>query len=479
MRGARANDYWKIVYNQTQKFPNYLKSLSFIDSGGTKIINFNPGISVLCGLNGAGKSSIISSVKHVLGVYDDSIISRNKFLESVSAEVIINKASYNVNTEFTAVQAGLNSDLIKYIDSDQALDCIKYWEQTNLDELLESVEENTFSPDQLQELSEIVGKSYTACTSYELSEEEDGFLPVFFRVGEGGVEYDSTGMGLGEHFLIRMYYILSNASQNSIIIIEEPETYISVPSQEKLMNFLAKVIVKRNLSLIVSTHSPHIINMINNSHISVLSRFNNRTCVYNPEQRVKTEGLLGLDVKENEYKTATIFTEDYAARVFLNLILSEELPSVNKSIDLVSVSGESEITARLSFPDRDYMSHLFVGVYDGDIAESDALSTVQSKVKWPYLFLPVRDCVEKEMMQFLSNENNVDKLSDTIGKSSEHLFAILSRRNGEDHHDWLPNVSGDLGIKSEDFIGAFYSVWKEQNIEAIDAFVNKLKSVID
>ena len=133
---------------------------------------------------------------------------------------------------------------------------MKYWEQSNTEELLEAEEPYKFSKAQVEELSELVGKEYLSWSSYEISDQEKTFVPVFFKISESEkqIEYDSTGMGIGEHFIVYMYYILEKLDNNTILIIEEPESYISVLSQRHFMNYLAKIISDKKISVVITSH---------------------------------------------------------------------------------------------------------------------------------------------------------------------------------------------------------------------------------
>lgn len=238
MREAKANDYWRHVYEYSEKkmYKNYISKLTFNNCNGfTGEVALTPGITILCGLNGVGKSSLIASIKAALGSADGSIVSKNKFTDKITAKVVVEGKEVDE----------INSDKISicYIDSDQSINCLKYWEQSNVEELLEQEEPFEFPQQKLKELSEIVGKEYLSCKSYEISDQENTFIPVFFDVTESEkkINYNSTGMGIGEHFIIYMYYILDRLSENSILIIEEPESYISVLSQRHFMNYILKL----------------------------------------------------------------------------------------------------------------------------------------------------------------------------------------------------------------------------------------------
>ena len=66
MRKAKETDYWDRAYKR-----KYLNSVSGVELNGLndlQEISFSDGITAICGLNGAGKSTVIAAVKDILGV---------------------------------------------------------------------------------------------------------------------------------------------------------------------------------------------------------------------------------------------------------------------------------------------------------------------------------------------------------------------------------------------------------------------------
>jgi predicted ATPase len=481
MRSAEVNGYWKNVYKDSRRYCNYIKEVSFLDDKDNVFsIELSPGITAICGLNGAGKSSFIASIKELLGLSAPSIISKKKIKNQVSAKIIIERTSCDITIDNNAASCGLLPELCKYIDSDLAIAALKYWDQQNIEELLDGIEGNHFSPDQIKTISGLVGKNYTECISYEIDElveegEEDrrqSYMPVFFKVKNESIEYDSRGMGIGEHFILYVFYILEAIKENSILIIEEPESYISVLSQQRLADYIAKIISEKKISVIITTHSPHILKRISADHVRIISNRAGRIEMLIPRDIKEAKQHLGIEYYKTESNIATLFVEDNIARIFVNSILKEEDPLLENSVDIVYAGGHANITARLMFDDREYMSHRFVGIYDDDVKEKEDFKS--DDLKWPYLFLPVKDCVEKEIQLFLSKKCNEEKLCNKLGVSTSTFSFVLSKREGEDHHDWFMNICKDLDIKYEVFVDAFYGIWKETHMEIISSFVSNL-----
>lgn len=483
MRNAKAMDYWRHVYQYSENnmYKNYISKLIFTDCNGfTGEVKLSPGITVLCGLNGVGKSSLIANIKTSLSLSDTSIVSKNKFINKVAAKIIID------NEEFDEFPSGKENVTICYIDSDQSIECLKYWEQSNVEELLEAEEPFEFNSDQLEELSQLVGKEYLSCTSYEISDQGKAFVPVFFNISESEkqIEYNSTGVGIGEHFAIYMFYILERLEKNSILIIEEPESYISVLSQRHLMNYIAKISSDKKISVILTSHSPHIINMVRKDNIRLLIKLNGEMDIYTPSDQCEAANVLGIEYKKIENiiecknTIATIFVEDYAARIFLEHLLDIELPYIRNNVDIVSVNGESDITKRLEFDDKEHMVHKLIGIYDADLQNTPGETTIRSKVKWPILFLPIENCVEIDIFNYLKTSDNIKTFSTALCINETNFKAMLSKTAHDNPHDKFPNICKYLSISKEQFITAFCSCWRNQNDEKIEAFKKELNTIL-
>ena len=275
--------------------------------------------------------------------------------------------------------------------------------------------------------------------------------------------------------MLYMYYLLKKSiSKDAYIIIEEPESYISIMSQQKIMDFIAKMINEHRISVVITTHSPHIMKNIRNENTLIVCNLHGNMHII-PGDTADPEKHLGIVNRLKPQKIATLFVEDYVARIFLEIMLKDEAPAIFNQVDIVSVDGESGITKRISFDDSKYMDYKFIGIYDGDMRER--LDT--SGLKWPYYYLPVVDCVEKEIYDYVYNETNLRKVADILS-ISETAFAInISKYIGEDHHDWFLDICKEMNVEHKDFIKAFYSQWKNENNELISEFIQFIIKVIN
>lgn len=66
MRSAKVQDYWRRAYKREYK--NSILTLDLKGLNNLAEIELSKGVVAFCGLNGAGKSTIISAIKDLVGL---------------------------------------------------------------------------------------------------------------------------------------------------------------------------------------------------------------------------------------------------------------------------------------------------------------------------------------------------------------------------------------------------------------------------
>lgn len=470
MRSAKAQDYWRTVYQRSYA-GNFLEfDLNGLNNIGK--ISVPNGIFAICGLNGAGKSTIISAVKDVLGIPLSDYDFHRLGGKTVSA-VFANKEG-QIQCENTEgkrlIDQGWELDKIHFLDCARNSTIQDFLiSQPDLEELLNQFEEYEFTSDEVQELNNIVGKHYDFC-GFRILEEIDahGNMP-YYRVSVGDVDYDSRGMGTGEHFLLYLFGSIKNLEKGSILIVEEPETYISISSQERLLNYLAKQIAEKGITVILTTHSPYILKQIKNENIRMVSRLNNMVNVSTPSESFSAEDILGM----RSINKGTFFVEDRVASDFLSVCLEDCAPILLREYTIDIVDGESKISDRLKFPRSDKIKYNFVGIYDGDMR--DRLDS--TGLCWGYCFLPGEEPIEVAFQRFAEQQVGIEWLSGFLGIDRSALFTCISSLTGTDYHDWFEELRKLLSVDGKTLVRAFYTGMKG-TIFDIDAFLAELKQCL-
>lgn len=471
MRKAKETDYWDKVYKR--KYSSNLLSVELNGLNNLQEISFSNGITAICGLNGAGKSTIIAAVKDLLGL-NLSESDRHKLKSAtVNGQVECDNKKIdcsNCNGK-RLCDAGYDLDNIKYLDCDENIQIQEFnIGQANFEELLEQNEEYELSPEQVDDICYLTGKRYQSCKIWELEDiEEIGTVP-FFKVSIDEMEYDSRSMGRGEHFLFYLFWYINKCNSGTIVIIEEPETYISICSQIHFSNYLGKQIAEKGIQIIVTTHSPFLLEHIRNSNIRIVSRMGNIAMITKPDDDMMAEDILGI----TQSYAGTLFVEDRVAYDYLSIILEDKAPYILKKYTIdIAEGGEKSITSRLEFPSSDKIKYNFIGIYDGDMRER--LDT--SKLNWKWLFLPGNKALEELFREYLHVPENIEKFCGVVGKEKQQIITMLATIDGNDYHDWFEELRKFLGIDGKMLVRNFYRIMREMDKE-IEEFITELKKNI-
>lgn len=70
-----------------------------------------------------------------------------------------------------------------------------------------------------------------------------------------------TELSSGEqHEVVLLSELLFKATENSLVLIDEPEISLHVVWQKEFLNDIKEIIVLKNIDIVIATHSPQIIN---------------------------------------------------------------------------------------------------------------------------------------------------------------------------------------------------------------------------
>ncbi len=466
MRNAKAEDYWRKL--KKKRLKSFIKEINLGGYNGINNIEMSQGIYCLCGLNGVGKSTIIAAMKDVIGLkvskQDRIKIGNNSF----SGKIFVKSKEYfceNEEGKRLCDQVLLEENII-YLDFAQAINVLSfYYDQENLEELIEQSDENEFV-NEIAEINYLVGRDYEKVSVMEFEDiEKLGTIPFFKVVGDG-CTYDTRKMGMGEHFLLYMYWALYRAPKSSIIIIEEPESFVGIKSQTNFMNILARICLEKECSFVLTTHSPYILERIENENISIIGRASKLIGISRPKDAMTAEVILGSESRV----AGTIFVEDTMAKEFLHILLEEECSAWARKYLIESLGSSGEMKKYLSLKRSCNIKYIFIGAFDAD--QKDEID--YTKINWPVIFLPVRKDVESEIRHFLSVPDNVKLLAQNIGKTIDEVVIALSTVTGEDHHDWIIDLTRTLSVDMVNFVRIIYMSWRADNRTEIDKFLDEL-----
>lgn len=468
MRSAEVTDYWRKLDAPSDR-RKQLRSFTFVGLRGLAdgAIAFSSPITALCGLSGAGKSALLRAIWAVL---DWSAVKSKipvcKRLEGAElcSRVVVegNERVIKLDTRTQDVEGNADDIDVYYIDlSTKGVELQERFCGYDVDNLLDAYSPIELEAQEVNVLSFVCKKDYERVRIYEI--DEFGEEAPFIEVQEGDNQYDVRTMSLGEISVIVCFWILRRAKAGTIILFEEPETYIPPVSQGALMDFLAMVSVRQKLSIVFTTHSPQMVSRLSEKQVIFLYRDAAGSHVAPVEQYGRMKVLVGLQAPVD----CILVVEDRVAREFVRLSLALLDSTLITRSEILDVGGATNVTAiRKQFPRRAQTVTL-IGIYDGDMRGQ----VREEEGQWPLVFLPGVIGVEKMFRECAAK--NSEGLAERLRKSPEEIAVILGSLHGLDDHDWFEELSKRLGIGYEQTLLTLFSVWHslEPNAGTIREFI--------
>lgn len=480
MRTAKRDDYYRRVFERPPKWR--LQSLTIRTAAtGEVTLPLSGRINVLCGSNGAGKTTMLESFDNLLTSVDgESVVRGSVKMANGSTAVSLMNGSEEVtlecefkNSQYTSVDRK-DSPIALYLDAaTRAKQIIKVLDsQENFDELLAALEAQDLAQKQLELFQYVLNRHYMRISIYEIDEFEDVGVFPFFRVEFANQSFDSRTLGLGEHTAMLVLWELSRIDERpTVLLFEEPETHISPRSQSALIDALIMYCsIRPNLTAVITTHSANIVERIPNKNILYLVRTQDTITIQTDPSDFLLEETLG---KAPRFR-GILIVEDQLARTYLKEVVRMYDEELLRVFDIVVGGDHSKISKVLThFPLVGWLR--VVGVYDGDLSSDPHTLKVIDDSRHVGYFLPFHLGIEKEFIELANN--NKESLALKLGIPIESLRISLSSLEGNDPHDWFRNFAAKLHFSDDRLVNCFVSLQRENerlNQQIVD-FVAKIR----
>ena len=416
---------------------------------GTIEIPLKAPVSVLSGPNGAGKSVILKAVAAALNL-ESVLIGPHSGIRVGKIEV-----SGRVNEEPFQIEYSASARNTDFSGPGQFVDVGKtvlglydtLTDIANLPDLLSETDPFELDGAHLNEVRYVACRDYRSVRMYEL---DVGYSLPFFEVAFGASQYDSRTMGLGELSALYLWWTLKTVQRNSLLLLEEPEVYLSLRSQQALAALIAKYSITHKLHVLIVTHSEAVISFVPADAVVFLNRDTNGYV----EQALDPHPALLATVGIKFPLRLIVFVEDRVAKAFTEAMINWVDPSLLRSLEIHKVDGESHLSGILSYLVKvDSLQLKFVGLYDGDMRNKP----LDDKIHAISNYLPGTRSIEKIFR---------DIVVEDVGKSEEALRVkglkqVLAGIQGTDDHDWLTDISAQLGMRPGEFISRMFHIWIE------------------
>lgn len=468
MKSARVNDVWRRVTEKNLKFR--LKSIKIDNKPPLKNISveLGLGLTVICGLNGVGKTTL-------LRLLEGSLLGRSSIEAKCRAELVNSGTSQVVivrdGVEVECSPEGEESSPARLFDAfSSSTRLLQLGTQPNFQDLLEGVEARKYEAAEIDEVAYVIGRRYEAIEVFEITDpasDQDESLPVF-KVRFQNYVYDFNSMGLGELAALTSLWQLNRLEEGTVVLLEEPETFLSSRATVALLNVLAAKILSSGLYAVVTTHSPEILASVPFSAIRLLSMSDDGVHLGVPNSRAELEYALGATVGQAKI----VITEDKTAMRFASELLSRFAGIWGQTLEVVAApNGVSDVFFLCErLPPIDSLR--VVGLVDGD-------QQVPNKERiWPIKKIP--GSLDPDSTLRASALSNRELFAERLSRKIATLNTALDPLEGLDSHDWFFDLSKVLMLEPDSVVRAAIHCWlaDPDNAQAAAAFVGEIKAAL-
>lgn len=160
-------------------------------------------------------------------------------------------------------------------------------------------------------------------------------------LNRGGLEYSEAFAGSGETSVVVLVHEIMSAPEKSLILLDEPETSLHPKAQQKLQEFLLQQILEKKHQIVVSTHSPTLVNHLTPEAIKVMriDQVDNKIKILSqsfPEEAFEVIG-------NTNGTQLMIYVEDALAKVIIDVYIQKYKKELRNSIEVKFVPGGADI----------------------------------------------------------------------------------------------------------------------------------------
>lgn len=236
------------------------------------------------------------------------------------------------------------------------------------------------------------------------------------RLSRNGSEYSETNMGFGEGRVLYLVDLLESSPNNSLFVLEEPETSLHPKAQYVLAQYLIDVVYRKKHQVILTTHSENLLAGLPPESRKFLLRQGSTIQVIDRISSNHAECFLS-----GYHRPALIIcVEDKFAKEVLTEIIRKIDANLLKQVDIRPIGDKKAVSQAVSILKHD--SNV-IGIRDGDIG-SDVSKDLYS--------LPGKNAPEKEVLHC---PLVIDYLRDFY--DYDNIDNLLENRQDINHHDYF------------------------------------------
>lgn len=299
-----------------------------------------------------------------------------------------------------------------------------------------------FDDNRLARLSAIMGQTYSSARMALSDIDDNRRIPVL----EGETHsYSGYHQGQGETTITEL--IQADLPKNGLILIDEIESSLHPRAQRRLVRDLATVCRSQQLQIILTTHSPFILEELpEDARIQIFKQGGERKIMIGVSPQFAMSKMDDVPHPDCE-----IYVEDNAAKIFLTEIFSQKAKDLGSRLMIVSF-GAASVGYQLGQMVFNKRFLRPVGVFlDGDCSAGEGC-----------LVLPGADAPERVVFEALAEKKWCDvwiKVGRDVSEVSDSLEAATTLG---DHHEWISHAANRLVLGGNVLWHAMCSEWAKK-----------------
>jgi predicted ATPase len=303
----------------------------------------------------------------------------------------------------------------------------------------------------LERLSQITGRNYEAAKMAYLDADEFRPVPV---LQQGSKQYSGWHQGNGETVLAELMQV--EIPQYSIVLIDEIESSLHPRFQRRLMRDLARLALSKELQIVLTTHSPFILEELPpEARVQLSDTPQGKRILYGVTPEFAMSSMDDIP----QYECDLYVEDERAERMVLEIIAERATNRESVLRCKTTTFGAASVGQALGLMKHqnrfDRPTFVFL---DGDQGESVGCLNLSGDDA------PERVVFEsmKANKWFALHERIKRAFSDVDDACTQAMYL-------PDHHDWIKFAANKLVVGTDSLWQAMCSEWAAKSLDAADA----------
>jgi predicted ATPase len=296
-----------------------------------------------------------------------------------------------------------------------------------------------FDDDTLVRFSDVLGRQYVAAAFSLTDVDSKRWVPV---LSLKSAQYSGYHQGSGEVVLANL--LRKQIPKYSLVLIDELETSLHPRAQRRLIRDLADICRILELQIIVTTHSPYILEELPPE---------GRVCIINaPEVRQFVTGVSPYfamsQMDEEPHPEIDLFVEDDESRILLEELIIADKKELARRCFLIPYGAASVGRALGTMVTERRFPRPTAVFLDGDQEPANGCNC-----------LPGGDAPERVVFEALKANKWQDVAKRISRAPSDVIDALESSMTQSNHHDWVKAAADRLFLGTVELWRAMASAW--------------------